>query len=276
MYCEKPLAGSVADARAMIEARDRTGRRLQMQVLTVFSKATKAARRLIDEGRLGKLYYAKSSSYRRRGRPYVDGYGTMNFVQKKIAGGGALYDVGIYQIVQVLYLLGNPGIRTISGATHQEIEMYADRRESSGFDVEELAVGFVRLEGGITFAIEEAWAIHGSGTEGSKIFGSAGGVSLSPFAYHTTVGDMEMSGTFNLDGADVRWHRCIENWDGYDDTQRHWVAVQQGRVEQVDTALLGLQMMRIAEGIYLSSAEGREVSVEEVDEKSVSTAVTGL
>jgi len=273
VYCEKPLAGSYADALAMIEARKRTGRKLMMQVGTVFSKETKAAKRLIDTGDLGKLYYAKSSSYRRRGRPYVDGYGTSNFVQKEIAAGGALYDMGIYHIVQMLHLLGNPEVLTISGSTHSEVPMYEDRRKSGKWSVEELGVGFVRLAGGISFYIEEAWAINLGGTDGSKVAGAKGGISLTPFRYHTTQGDMEVDTEFDLDSADTRWHRCIENYDAYDSCQAHWIAVQQGRVELIDTALLGASMMKIAEGIFLSQKLGREVTPAEVEKASVSTAL---
>jgi len=38
--------------------------------------------------------------------------------------------------------------------------MDAARRETSGYNVEELGLGFVRLAEGITLDIIEAWAIH--------------------------------------------------------------------------------------------------------------------
>jgi len=276
VYCEKPLAGSYADAQAMIEARGRTGKKLAMQMRTVYALETRAAKRLIDEGCLGKIYYAKSSGYRRRGRPYVDGYGSATFVQKAVAAGGALYDMGVYHVCEILHLIANPQVLTISGATHQEIDMYEDRRKAGRYDVEELGVGFVRLAGPISFFIEESWAIHLAGTDGSKIAGSKGGITLNPFQFHTTLADMEMDGAFQLKQADTRWHRCMENVSGYDGPQEHWIAALQGRVPLIDTAGLGLNMMKIAEGIYLSQQRGREVTAEEVEQASVSTAIKGL
>jgi len=273
VYCEKPLAGSYVDALSMLAARKRTGRKLMMQVATVFAKSTKAAKKLIDKGALGKIYYAKSSYYRRRGRPYVDGYGTFNFVRKEIAAGGALYDMGIYHIVQILHLLNNPEVLTVSGSTHSEVPMYEDRRKSGKWSVEELGLGFVRLAGGISFSIEEAWAINLGGTDGSKLAGSKGGVTLDPFTYHATLGDMEMNGEFDVDDADTRWHRCIKDWDAYDGCQQHWIAVLQGRVPLVDTAALGARMMMIAEGIFLSQKLGREVTPAEIRKHSISTAL---
>ncbi|NIR02001.1 MAG: Gfo/Idh/MocA family oxidoreductase, partial [Gemmatimonadales bacterium] len=76
VYCEKPIAGSYADGKAMIEKAESAGRMLAIQLFSLFSLETKAAQRLIREGYLGDLYYAKSIGFRRRGRPYVDGYGT--------------------------------------------------------------------------------------------------------------------------------------------------------------------------------------------------------
>ncbi len=274
VYCEKPIAGCYIDGKAMVEAARRTGRKLAVQLATLFSVETKAARRLISEGYLGELYYGKSVGYRRRGRPYVDGYGTSAFVQKKIAAGGALFDMGVYHIGQMLHLLGNPQVLTVAGATHQAIPMYEDRQKGGHYDVEELGLGFVRLAGGITFTIEESWALHiNEKGPGSRIFGSRGGLCLSPFTYHSTVSDMEMDATFELGGADWRWHQCLPDTDAYDSPQAHWVAVLQGRVPLLDSAGITLATMLISEGIYLSQKLGREVTAKDIEAASKSSAL---
>lgn len=274
VYCEKPLAGSFVDAERMCLKAQEVGRLLSMQLqFSLFTRETTAAKRLIDEGHLGKLYYAKSSYYRRRGRPFVDGHASSLFVQKEAAGGGALLDMGVYHIAQILYLLGNPDVLTISGTTHQEISMYEERRRESNYNVEELSIGLVRLAGGVTFFIEEAWAIHLAGTDGSKLVGTKGGITLSPFAYHTTIGDMEMDANFNLELVQTRWLEVFPETSAYLSSQHHWVAALQGRVELLPTAQIGLNTMLISEGIYLSQQLGREVTPEEVRERSVSTAL---
>src|SRR4030042_6753867 len=95
---------------------------------------------------------------------------------------------------------------------------------------------------------------------GSELHGWEGGLRLSPFSYHSTVADMEMDAAFDLESADMRWHRCIPDTDAYDSAQAHWAAAVQGRVPLIDSAALGLATMRISEGIYLSSKLGREVT----------------
>jgi predicted dehydrogenase len=273
VYCEKPMAGAYVDAVAMLETARACGKRLSIQLATLYSKETKVAKKLINEGRLGRIYHARSTGFRRRGRPYVDGYGTASFVQKAVAAGGALYDMGVYHIAQMLYLLGLPNVERISGKVYQETGMDARRREISGFDVEELGVGFVKFDGGLTLDIIESWAIHLGGFEGSSIVGSEGGIRLEPFSFHTTFSDVEMNATFELDSVDWRWHQLDETQDAYDSPQRHWIAALQGRVELLPTAEIALATMLISEGIYLSDRLGREVSREEVLEMSQSTAV---
>ncbi len=273
VYCEKPMAGAYVDAKNMYDAAEATGRKLHIQLSTLYSKEHKTARKLICDGALGRLYYARSFGFRRRGRPFVDGYGTAPFVQKAQAGGGALYDMGVYHIAQVLHLLGNPRVETVSGATHQEVPMYEHKAKEAGYDVEEMGLGFVRLAGGISLSIEESWAAHYDNSESSKILGAKGGLKLSPLTLFSTAGDVEYSASVDIDGTDFRWHRWTENYSAYDSSQHHWVAALQGTVELIDTAGIALNVMLISQGIYLSQKLGREVTADEVLEHSVSTAV---
>ncbi|UVI29080.1 Gfo/Idh/MocA family protein [Paenibacillus spongiae] len=281
VYCEKPIAGSYTDGKAMLDAAERCGKKLHIQLSFLYHKDTKAAKTLIEAGKLGKLFHARSTGYRRRGRPYVDGYGTKFFTRKETAGGGALFDMGVYNISQLLYLLGNTEVQTITGKTYREMEIDERRNAISGFDVEELGIGFVRFKGGMTLDIIEAWAVHMNGFEGSSIIGSEGGIRLpsyvngqvTPLSYHTNMCDMEMDSTFNLDAMDYRWHNLRDDVDAYDSSQHHWIAALQGRVELLPTAEIALQTMLISEGIYISGRLGREVTADEVVSLSESLAI---
>ncbi len=266
VYCEKPMSWTYRDARAMYDAAKASGRMLHIQLATLYAPTTRAAKRLIDAGHLGEIYYAKSSHYRRRGRPFVDGYGTRAFVNTATSGGGAMLDMAVYHISRMLFLLGNPGLITVSGSTYQKVDnMYEDRRQMSGYNVEELGMAFVRLSGGITFLMEEAWAIHSDTVESDYVFGSKGGLRVDPLRYYTTLADMEMDGTFDVKQADWRWHQCDPTTADRDDSQKHWIAAQLGRVPLIDSAGIALNTAFITEGVYISAHLGREVSAEEIE-----------
>jgi predicted dehydrogenase len=272
-YCEKPMAGSYRDAVTMLETANQVGKKLHIQLSTLYSNETRAAKELIDMGELGDVYHARSTGHRRRGRPYVDGYGTPTFVQKRNSAGGALYDMGVYHISRCLYLLGNPMPKRISGKTYQMVEMDAKRRENSGYDVEEMGLGFVRLEGGSSLDIFETWAANLDSIDGTIVLGSKGGVKLEPFGFFKNYGNLSMNATTDLGSAEFRWRNVVGDHQNYENSQAHWIAALQGKVELLPTAQIALRTMLISEGIYMSQSEDREVSAEEVLEASVSTAV---
>ena len=271
-YSEKPMAGSYADALAMLDASHRTGNMLHIQLALIYSDETKAAKSLIDGGAIGDAYYARATGHRRRGRPYVDGYGKPSFVQHDIAAGGALFDMGVYHISEMLHLLGNPGVLRVSGRTFQKVELDELRAQAGRYSVEELGCGFVNFANGALLEIAEAWAIHLDSFEGSFIVGDKGGIRLRPFSLHQPHGDIDVSGGADLDAFTYRTRKLRSddnNTDPLESSQTHWILALQGRTELLNTAELALNTMLISEGIYLSEELGREVTVDEIKEHSI-------
>jgi predicted dehydrogenase len=264
VYCEKPMAGTYRDALAMLDASRRYDKKLHIQLATLYKNETRAAKELIEAGELGDLYHARSYGHRRRGRPYVDGYGSPGFVQKKQAAGGALYDMGVYKIAQVLYLLGNPEVDRIVGRTYQKVAMNEDRRKLSGYDVEELGLGFVVFKDGSSLDIIESWAVHLDAFGGSVVVGSKGGIRLEPFGLFRALGNFDINATIDLGGARFRWDNLSETGRYYTSSQAHWIGALQGKVPLLPTAEVALTTMLVSEGIYVSQQLGREVRAEEV------------
>lgn len=122
--------------------------------------------------------------------------------------------------------------------------------------------------------ILESWAIHMNPFPGSILAGSQGGLCLSPFSYHSTVDDMEMDSTFNLGAMHYRNDTVhAEREAPYNSSQGHWIAVQQGLVKLLPTAQIALETQLLQEGIYISTALGREVTADEIRKLSVSKAL---
>ena len=272
VYCEKPIAGSYADGKAMVDAARETGKMLHIQLSRIYSSSTVACKMMIDTGELGRIYHARATEYRRRGRPYVDGYGTARFVQKKHSGGGALYDMGIYELSRMLYLMGNPTIERVSGRTYTETDMDAERGRE--FDVEELAMGVVYFEQGLSMHVTSAWAIHLDQFSPSYIVGSKGGLRVEPFSAFKTIADIDFDMKANTDAVMGRWALMQPELSrDMSSSQRHWAAALHGRVELLPTAELALNTMLLQQGIYLSAERKEEVTAGEIRSASVSTAV---
>jgi predicted dehydrogenase len=260
VYCEKPMARNAEEAQAMYDTAKKTGKMLQVQLATLFSWEAKASKHFIETGVLGRVYYVKTSHYRRRGRVYVDGYATPHFVQKAISGGGALADMGIYHMALMVWLLGNPELETVTASTYQEIDMDEERRKFSKYDVEELGIGFVRFKGNITMFIEESWAINMDRDEGDCIMGSKGGLRLNPFTLFTEVGGMTIDQPFDLKNFENHQRSIGKVNEGFEGPQKNFVWAQLGRVPLVDTASVGLKVAQITSAMYKSEEEHKEIS----------------
>ncbi len=85
-----------------------------------------------------------------------------------------------------------------------------------------------------------------------------------------------MDATFDVKTADWRWHQVDPMTAGYDNSQRHWVWAQLGRVPLLDTAGIALKTAKISEGIYLSSHLKREVTAAEIEQATTDYRLAGL
>ena len=67
VLCEKPMAATLPDATAMVRAAKATGKILQIGLNPTFSPRLQFARKMVDAGLLGDIYYSESAGCRRRG-----------------------------------------------------------------------------------------------------------------------------------------------------------------------------------------------------------------
>ncbi|MCL1787534.1 MAG: Gfo/Idh/MocA family oxidoreductase [Defluviitaleaceae bacterium] len=275
-YCEKPMAGSYIDAAAMKDAAEKLGVRLHIQLGMLYGGPVVCAKKLIDSGRLGKLYHARSYGYRRRGRPFVDGYAEKEFDQTHWAGHGALYDMGVYHISQLLYLMGTPKLKSVSGAVYQELAM--ERRAESAFDVEELGVGLAKFENDLTLDILESWAIHGGEFPQSSIHGAEGGLQFTgdsgTLKFFSEIEDYPATTTLDVAAEQYRRRKIDPSVWVYNNSQTHWIGVLRGECDPIDTPHIALQTMLISEGIFLSHKLGREITADEIPELCKSNAIS--
>ena len=181
--------------------------------------------------------------------------------------GGALYEHGLYHIAGTAVLLGTPAWRALPARLIRKPHGCGARKRQ-WLRRRELGLGFVHFTTYITLDIIEAWAIHLDGIEGSSILGTLGGVRLEPFGFYHNIGDLEINSTADVEQIPYRWQNVHQGGDVYDSAGHHWVAALQGRVELLPSAELALNTMLISEGIYLSDQLGREVTAEEVRERS--------
>lgn len=105
LLCEKPLALTLSDAREMLQAAEEAGVKHMISFNYRFVPAVQLAKKLIDEGRLGRIYHFRAWFLQ-------DWLTDPEFplvwrLQKDIAGSGAHGDLGAHLIDLAHYLLGD-------------------------------------------------------------------------------------------------------------------------------------------------------------------------
>ena len=116
--CEKPLALTVADAEAMLEAANRNKRVLMMASKFRYVRDVIQAKNIIESGILGEIILFENEFCAR-----VDMKNRWN-AHFEIAGGGVLIDNGSHSVDIVRYLLGPINdLQAIFGKRWQDLEV---------------------------------------------------------------------------------------------------------------------------------------------------------
>ena len=93
VMCEKPMAHNTADARKMIEAWKKSGKKFTIGYQNRLRDDTQTLHASCENRELGEIYFAKAHALRRRAVPT---WGV--FPNKALQGGGPLIDIGTHAL----------------------------------------------------------------------------------------------------------------------------------------------------------------------------------
>jgi predicted dehydrogenase len=255
VHCEKPIAMNEEEAIEMIEASAKYNRKLMVGLNNRFTNEAFFIRDYINNGNLGEIYYARCGWRRRRGIPGMGGW----FTQKALSGGGPLIDLGVHMIDLSLYMMDSPEPLCVSAATYRKFQdcktrnmWFSDAPSEGIFDVEDLAVGFVRLESGASLSFEISFAMNTEKEEWFyELFGTKGGVRYRN-------GKLEIFTEINDTLVNI-----------YPDTEykakalnefAHFIDVIEGRAKSISPAEDARKMMKLIGAAYRSADEGKEIA----------------
>lgn len=107
IMCEKPMANTVAECQAMIDACNQANRKLMIAYRAQYEPFNQVAIQIAQKGELGKLK-AIVADHGRNLDPFdpADRWR----MDKKLAGGGSLVDIGIYSLQAARYITGEEPI----------------------------------------------------------------------------------------------------------------------------------------------------------------------
>jgi len=111
---DKPMATNARDAAKLVLEAEKQHVLFMVGQNQRFIPEVQVAQQMIQKGELGDVYYAKTGWCRRSGIPRIGSW----FTQKKFAGGGSAYDIGVHALDRCLYLLEDFDAAAVTGQTY--------------------------------------------------------------------------------------------------------------------------------------------------------------
>ena len=149
VMCEKPMAINSAEARKMLDAARRTGKKLSIGYQNRFRDDSLYMKNEAEQGTFGEIYYAKATAIRRRAVPT---WGV--FLNEYEQGGGPLIDIGTHALDLTLWMMNNYRPKYCVGTTYHKLNRDTDQANAWGnwdpekFTVEDSAFGYIKMKNG--------------------------------------------------------------------------------------------------------------------------------
>lgn len=226
LFCEKPLALSLADSREMLEAANQAGIVHMIGFNYRFSPAVRLAKRLIDSGRLGEIRHFRAWFLQDW---LLDPHFPLVWrLQKEIAGSGSHGDLGAHLIDLAHYLVGD--MQEVIGMSETFIKKRPLATEMTGLSakgnqngpqgdvtVDDATLFMSRFENGALGSFEATrFAAGHRSTNSFEINGSLGSVKFD----FERMNELEVY--FTSDEADTQGFRRVLATDDVHDYMDAW------------------------------------------------------
>lgn len=256
VHLEKPMALNAREAGRIVALAKKNRRVLMVGQNMRFTRDAQMLKLLVEQGTLGDIYHARAWWIRRAGIPRIGSW----FTQKKLAGGGALLDIGVHMLDLALHLMDNFQPQSVTGITHAR---FGPRGLGAGtwglseidkkavFDVDDYGAALIKLKGGKSVILEAAWAAHlPEPSHGVQLYGTEGGGCVFPAQVYRRSGQPPAYEVITPESMKLTYP---------EDRLRHFVDCILDRKKPLVAPEQSLTVQKIIDAIYRSARTGREV-----------------
>ena len=171
VLCEKPMATTIEDCEAMVEAAREAGRFLMIGQNQRLARAHVRAKELLDAGRIGRPLTFRTTFGHGGPETWSIDPGTASwFFDPKRAAMGAMADLGVHKTDLIQWLLGQ---RVVSATARV---MTLDKRDAAGnlVGVDDNALVIYEMDGGAVGTMCASWTYYGPEDNSTVIYGTEG------------------------------------------------------------------------------------------------------
>lgn len=250
VVCEKPLCRTLQEADRMIAACREAKVLLMYAEELCFAPKYVRAKRLVDEGALGRAFLVKQSE---------EHFGPHSpwFWEVEKSGGGVLLDMGCHSIEYARWVFGKPAVKNV--LANLGVRVHAGKTKG-----EDHSLCVVEYEGNRVALAENSWAKTGGVDDRCEIYGSAGftradllrGSSLLTYSEAGYGYAVEKASTT----AGYTFTMFEEIWNyGFPQEMAHFVRCVQGLEAPIETGEDGREVLKIILAAYESAGTGRRI-----------------
>jgi predicted dehydrogenase len=243
VLCEKPMALKLDDADAMMDAAKRARKKLMIGFTHRLLRGNQRCKQMLKERALGKPFMMRVRFA--HGGPMAGWAKSGWFYNKRLAGGGALLDMGIHAIDLCHWMMGP--IKSVSGTTATLVKKIS---------VDDNAVLNLEFKNGALGYIEVGWTSQ-PGFVGTEIYGTKGSL-----INHYLTGLKLCSGKASAGTDDVTKWTTLDRkpatggWPVEIDT---WIDVVRGKTPLTMSGKDGRAALEVALAAYQSSRTGKRI-----------------
>ncbi len=260
VMCEKPMAINSEEAKKMLDAAKRTGKKLSIGYQSRFRDDSVYLKKETEDGTFGDIYYAKATALRRRAVPT---WGV--FLNEYEQGGGPLIDIGTHALDLTLWMMNNYKPKYCVGTTYHKLNNQTATGNAWGdwdpekFTVEDSAFGFVVMENGATIILESAWALNTLDVREAvtSLCGTlAGADMMNGLRINGIRNGRQYVLTPDFKAGGVAFNEGTKEESAADREERMWIEAVRNDTDPVTLPEQAYCVTRILEGIYTSAKTG--------------------
>lgn len=171
VLCEKPMATTLEDCEAMVQAAKNSGKKLMIDQNQRLAKAHAKAKQLVQEGAIGRVLTFRTTFG--HGGPETwsidPGKATWFFDRKKSAM-GAMADLGVHKTDLIQYLLDTK----VTATTARVVTL--DKKDANGnlIGVDDNAMCIYEMENGTIGTMTASWTYYGAEDNSTILYGTEG------------------------------------------------------------------------------------------------------
>jgi predicted dehydrogenase len=240
LLIEKPIARNEIEAKEILAAAKKHKTKVMVGMNLRYRPDAMLLKSLVSGGELGDIFYIRCGWLRKQSSDQKW------FLNKNKSGGGVIIDLGILMLDLSLWLMNEPKIKSVS----------VQKFNHNTKDVEDTAVGLIRMENDCVISFEVSWGLHSDWDKFHLAsFGTKGTGHLNPLRAYKRLGSSHLDYTIANSGNPLNNFK-----KSYENELKHFIGSVRDNnyiVSSIDDAI---NLMKLLDAMYKSAQMKKEIT----------------